>query len=78
MTIDAFVSYPHSDQQLADAVVNTLEHDGVRCWIAPRAMCERRKRVGVTSRMPGSFWQDWKRRMKQPRASTPSPGGTWR
>lgn len=33
---DVFVSYASEDKVVADAVVGTLEADGVRCWVAPR------------------------------------------
>jgi TolB-like protein len=33
---DVFVSYASQDVAIADAIVATLEKDGVRCWIAPR------------------------------------------
>ena len=36
MTHDVFVSYPRPDKTVADAVVNTLENQDVRCWVAPR------------------------------------------
>ncbi len=36
MTHDVFVSYASADKAVADAVCNTLESAGVRCWIAPR------------------------------------------
>jgi len=34
--VDVFVSYASQDRPLADAVVETLEQNGIRCWIAPR------------------------------------------
>lgn len=43
---DAFVSYSSKDKAVADAVVATLEADGVRCWVAPRDI------------VPGSEWSD--------------------
>jgi hypothetical protein len=36
MPHDVFVSYASQDKTVADAVCNTLESAGVRCWIAPR------------------------------------------
>jgi hypothetical protein len=33
---DVFVCHSSEDKAVADAVVATLEHGGVRCWIAPR------------------------------------------
>jgi len=36
MPHDVFVSYATLDKTVADAVCNTLESAGVRCWIAPR------------------------------------------
>jgi TolB-like protein len=33
---DVFVSYASQDVAVADAVVSTLEKNGLRCWIAPR------------------------------------------
>jgi hypothetical protein len=33
---DVFVSYPNVDKPTADAVVNALESEGIRCWVAPR------------------------------------------
>lgn len=36
MTHDVFVSYPHDEKPIADAVVNSLENRRVRCWVAPR------------------------------------------
>jgi hypothetical protein len=33
---DVFVSYPNVDKATADAVVNALESEGIRCWVAPR------------------------------------------
>jgi hypothetical protein len=36
MAHDVFVSYPHDQKPMADAVVNTLENRGIRCWVAPR------------------------------------------
>ena len=31
-----FVSYSHQDHETAFGIVGRLEHDGVRCWMAPR------------------------------------------
>ena len=36
MAHDVFISYSHHDKAVADAVCATLEHDHVRCWMAPR------------------------------------------
>src|SRR5262245_34596923 len=36
MAHDVFVSYSSRDTTTALAVVNALESNGVRCWIAPR------------------------------------------
>lgn len=36
MPADVFISYPHQNQQTADAACATLEASGIRCWIAPR------------------------------------------
>ena len=33
---DVFVSYASQDVAIADAVVETLERQGIKCWIAPR------------------------------------------
>ena len=33
---DIFVSYAAKDKLFADALVNKLENDGLRCWCAPR------------------------------------------
>lgn len=33
---DVFISYPHAQKNLADAVCATLEQNKIRCWIAPR------------------------------------------
>jgi TolB-like protein len=43
---DVFVSYASQDAALANAVVGTLEKQGVRCWIAPRDV------------VPGSLYAD--------------------
>lgn len=37
-TYDVFVSYSAKDQKVADAVVSTLEAQGVRCWIASKEL----------------------------------------
>ena len=36
MAYDVFISYSSQDQPTALAVVNALESNGVRCWMAPR------------------------------------------
>ena len=36
MAHDVFISYSVKDKTTADAVCATLEHNGIRCWIAPR------------------------------------------
>jgi hypothetical protein len=36
MSFDVFISHPHQDKAIADAVCAQLEADGIRCWIAPR------------------------------------------
>ena len=41
---DVFISYSHADKAIADATCATLEHAGIRCWIAPRDI------------MPGDEW----------------------
>src|SRR5258706_14908274 len=33
---DVFVSYASRDVAIANAIVETLEKNGLRCWIAPR------------------------------------------
>lgn len=33
---DVFISYPHTQKTMADAVCATLEQNRIRCWIAPR------------------------------------------
>ena len=35
-TPDVFVSYSSQDAAVAEAIVEALEHNGLRCWIAPR------------------------------------------
>lgn len=44
MKHDVFISYASQDKPVADAVCSTLEHNGIRCWIAPRDI------------FPGSDW----------------------
>jgi biotin transporter BioY len=44
MPHDVFVSYASDDKPTADAVCATLEHKGIRCWIAPRDI------------LPGADW----------------------
>ena len=42
MQIDVFVSYhTESSRTIVEAIVNKLEHDGVRCWYAPLDSCPR-------------------------------------
>ena len=36
MAHDVFVSYAAQDKAFADAVVATLEQEGIRCWVSPR------------------------------------------
>jgi hypothetical protein len=36
MAFDVFISYPHQDKVIADAMCAKLEAQGIRCWIAPR------------------------------------------
>ena len=36
MTHDVFISYSSIDKAIADAICASLEHAGIRCWIAPR------------------------------------------
>jgi hypothetical protein len=36
MAFDVFISYPHQDKAIADAMCAKLEAQGIRCWIAPR------------------------------------------
>ena len=35
-TAHVFISYASADSSIANAVCSALEHQGVRCWIAPR------------------------------------------
>jgi hypothetical protein len=44
MAHDVFVSYSSQDKPTADAIVASLEANGIRCWIAPRDI------------MPGTDW----------------------
>jgi hypothetical protein len=44
MTHDVFISYSSKDKPIADAICNSLEGAGVRCWIAPRDIA------------PGEIW----------------------
>jgi TIR domain len=44
--IDAFVSYASPDSVAANAIVETIERGGLRCWIAPRDV------------VPGSLYAD--------------------
>jgi hypothetical protein len=36
MAHDVFICHSSKDKTVADAVCSTLEHEGIRCWIAPR------------------------------------------
>ena len=36
MKYDEFISYSTKDKAIADVVCNTLENNGIHCWIAPR------------------------------------------
>jgi hypothetical protein len=36
MAHDVYVSYSHNDKAIADAVVDGLENNHIRCWMAPR------------------------------------------
>jgi hypothetical protein len=38
---DVFVSYTSQDAAIADAVVENLERQGIKCWIAPRDVTTR-------------------------------------
>jgi ABC-type branched-subunit amino acid transport system substrate-binding protein len=44
MAHDVFVSYSSQDKSTADAIVASLEANGIRCWVAPRDI------------MPGTDW----------------------
>jgi biotin transporter BioY len=44
MSHDVFVSYSSDDKSTADTICATLEHRGIRCWIAPRDI------------LPGTDW----------------------
>jgi hypothetical protein len=44
MSYDVFISYAHQDKHAADAACHSLEHENIRCWIAPRDI------------MPGTEW----------------------
>jgi len=46
MAHEVFVSYSSQDKPTADAVVASLEANGIRCWIAPRDI------------LPGSDWSE--------------------
>ena len=46
MAHDVFISYSSIDKPTADAIVASLEANGVRCWIAPRDI------------LPGSDWSE--------------------
>jgi hypothetical protein len=46
MSHDVFVSYSSQDKPMADAIVASLEANGIRCWIAPRDI------------LPGSDWSE--------------------
>lgn len=46
MAHDVFISYSTKDKPTADAVCNTLEGHGVRCWVAPRDI------------LPGMEWSE--------------------
>jgi len=43
---DVFLSYASPDAAIANAVVESLEHHGIACWIAPRDV------------VPGSLYAD--------------------
>src|ERR1700675_3603414 len=43
---DVFISYASQDAAVANAIVESLERHGIRCWIAPRDV------------MPGEFYAD--------------------
>ncbi len=44
MAHDVFVSYSNQDKPTADAIVASLEANGIRCWVAPRDI------------LPGADW----------------------
>jgi len=46
MAHDVFVSYSSQDKPTGDAIVASLEANGIRCWIAPRDI------------LPGSDWSE--------------------
>jgi tetratricopeptide (TPR) repeat protein len=46
MAYDVFVSYSSQDKPTADAIVASLEANGIRCWIAPRDI------------LPGTDWSE--------------------
>ena len=46
MAHDVFVSYSSQDKPTADAIVASLEANGIRCWIAPRDI------------LPGTDWSE--------------------
>jgi hypothetical protein len=46
MAHDVFVSYSSIDKPTADAIVASMEANGIRCWIAPRDI------------LPGSDWSE--------------------
>jgi formylglycine-generating enzyme required for sulfatase activity len=43
MAHDVFISHSSNDKQIADALCNKLESNGIRCWIAPRDIWPGRK-----------------------------------
>src|ERR1700680_2891197 len=43
---DVFISYASQDAAVANAIVESLERHGIRCWIAPRDV------------VPGSLYAD--------------------
>lgn len=44
MTSDVFISYSHKDKITTDLMCDTLEENGIKCWVAPRDI------------LPGSEW----------------------
>ena len=42
--LDVFISYSTKNKNVADAVVANFEHNGIKCWYAPRDI------------MPGKEW----------------------